>query len=616
MINKVIFAILHPRQIIKLTRRLIYIKIKARKFQPNHQVKKLRFDILSTDFFLKTDFSKFKDIKTADKILAGNLNIYSSTKLRVGKKIDWHKNYVSGYIWPKNKFYQDIKYDYPLGTDIKNPWEVSRFQQMLTVGAAYQKTKNEKYVQYFVDQVTDWIKNNPIYYGVNWKCTMEVAIRATNWLLAYDLFRKSAKLKKETKFYQLFAGSLAEHGDYIFHNLENLGIRSNHYMSDLVGLIWLGLLAPNLPNSQKWLEFSLKEFEKEVLHQFYLDGVNFEASTSYHRLVLELVAYTVCLCHKHRIKFSRQFYLRLKKAFEFTTHCVKPNGEAPQFGDNDSGRLFIFADYFNWQSLDHRYLVNLAHFLFPKNQLFCSQPLQPECWWLNIKIPKKSLKNYVKYFPQGQILIVNKWNWYLAIIAGDIGQDGNGGHAHNDTGSFELSYKGKKFIIDPGTYVYTSNPKQRNKFRSIAQHSVFAIKNQEFHKFVKGNLFGLENGDGPEAKFRNKKSEILFSVRYSDKKLQRTFKIDPKSVKILDQIKFKTQHQLNQNLILARKVKTKINQNKNTLSNQGIKLYLKIYQPKLEKIEISKAYNQKIKSNKITNSIKSNKKSHEIKIYG
>jgi len=198
-------------------------------------------DIKSINLNIKEDKEL---IANANKILGGNLNLYSSTRLRVGKKINWHKDYLSGYQWPKNKFFQEIEYQYPLGTDIKNPWEISRFQQMPTLGLAYQKTKNEKYTQYFVDQTRDWIKQNPVYFGINWKCPMEVAIRACNWLLAYNLFRNSKLLNKKSKFYKIFAGSLKEHGDYIFQNLENLGVKIKSLFCQFGGINLVGIALP------------------------------------------------------------------------------------------------------------------------------------------------------------------------------------------------------------------------------------------------------------------------------------------------------------------------------------------------------------------------------------
>ena len=45
------------------------------------------------------------------------------------------------------------------------------------------------YVREFRNQILDFCATNPPRFGVNWRCTMDVAIRVANWVLTYDLFR-------------------------------------------------------------------------------------------------------------------------------------------------------------------------------------------------------------------------------------------------------------------------------------------------------------------------------------------------------------------------------------------------------------------------------------------
>jgi len=79
---------------------------------------------------------------------------------------------------------------------------------------------------------------------------------------------------------------------------------------------------------------------------------------------------------------------------------------------------------------------------------------------------------------------------YLAIRCGSIGQNGNGGHAHNDNLSFELNVKGRDFIVDGGSYLYTPLPKIRNQFRSTSAHNTLAIDGLEQNRWGNG-LRGL-----------------------------------------------------------------------------------------------------------------------------
>ena len=59
---------------------------------------------------------------------------------------------------------------------------------------------------------------------------------------------------------------------------------------------------------------------------------------------------------------------------------------------------------------------------------------------------------------------------YLAVRCGPVGQEGNGGHAHNDQLALELQIDGEDWISDAGTYLYTPSPSLRNRYRSVAAH--------------------------------------------------------------------------------------------------------------------------------------------------
>ncbi len=97
---------------------------------------------------------------------------------------------------------------------------------------------------------------------------MEVALRAMNLLAAFETFRHSPQLIAD--FLSFFLQLLQRHGNYIRRNLEFSYIAtSNHYLSDVVGLLWLGLLLPELRDAGEWRDFGLdqmlREMDKQVL---------------------------------------------------------------------------------------------------------------------------------------------------------------------------------------------------------------------------------------------------------------------------------------------------------------------------------------------------------------
>jgi hypothetical protein len=116
----------------------------------------------------------------------------------------------SGYRWSAKKFYKDIKFGDKPGVDVKVPWGLSRMQHLPQLTLLYSSyhdknssIKYNKYSQEFRNQILDFISTNPVGYGVNWACPMDVAIRAINWLVSYDIFSFSG-VKYDSEFKIIF----------------------------------------------------------------------------------------------------------------------------------------------------------------------------------------------------------------------------------------------------------------------------------------------------------------------------------------------------------------------------------------------------------------------------
>jgi hypothetical protein len=73
-------------------------------------------------------------------------------------------------------------------------------------------------------------------------------------------------------------------------------------------------------------------------------------------------------------------------------------------------------------------------------------------------------------YPEFGVFLYRAKRFSLAIRCGSIGQNGVGGHAHNDQLSIELNVDGEDWITDPGTYLYTPIPERRDEYRSVRAH--------------------------------------------------------------------------------------------------------------------------------------------------
>jgi hypothetical protein len=211
---------------------------------------------------------------------------------------------------------------------------------------------------------------------------MEIAIRACNWIWAYWVFRDDPAWTED--FNRKFLKSIWQHGWYIEHNIEDKGgIRTNHYLSNIVGLLFIGTMFPQFTDAGRWKAFGIRELARCMEEMVFPDGVSFENSTAYHRLVLELFAYSAILCQKNNIELPEPFWVRLEKMFEFSMHCIRPDGRMPMIGDSDDGRFFIISNYYDWDRWDFRYLLSIGAVLFDRSDFkMVARKMHEEIFWL------------------------------------------------------------------------------------------------------------------------------------------------------------------------------------------------------------------------------------------
>jgi len=372
-----------------------------------------------------------------------------------GEEIEWRRDPLSNYVWPL-EYHRDIKLMRADGSDVRVLWELNRLGHFLTLARAYSLTKDERYAAEFFAQLRSWIEQNPYGRGPNWACAMEVALRAMNLMAAFETFRHSPQLNSD--FLSFFLQLLQQHGDYIRNNLEFSHIAtSNHYLSDVVGLLWLGLLLPELRDAEEWRDFGLAETLREMDKQVLADGADFEASTGYHRFVTELFLYSFMLCRANEVDIEKRYWIRLRQMLLYIRAYLRPDGFAPLIGDTDSGQVLPFV---RRRADDHAYLLEIGARVLDDPEL---------------KTPCVNSQA----FPEAGTYIMRDGDLYLCFNASGPGLNGRGSHGHNDALSIEVSAGGRAFIVDPGTYVYSADLERRHQFRSTAYHSTVQIDGLE-----------------------------------------------------------------------------------------------------------------------------------------
>ena len=87
---------------------------------------------------------------------------------------------------------------------------------------------------------------------------------------------------------------------------------------------------------------------------------------------------------------------------------------------------------------------------------------------------------------------------HAVVRCGDVGQNGNGGHAHNDTLSFELSLDGRPLRPRLGDLRLHVRPAGAERVPGTAAHSTVVVAGEEINPIDPTRLFELEQASTPK----------------------------------------------------------------------------------------------------------------------
>jgi hypothetical protein len=367
----------------------------------------------------------------------------------------WRRDPLSNAVWGL-EYHADVEVYRPGGPDIRVLWELNRMGHAVTLAWAYDIAKDEAYAESFFSHLETWIAQNPYGRGANWNCAMEVALRAINLLAAFDIFRRSnaCTANRLTLILQLFD----QHGRFILDNNEfSYLVTSNHYLSDVIGLFWIGIMLPELEHSSEWREFGLREMLREMDKQILPDGGHFEASTGYHKFVTEMLLCSFLLAKNNGIEIPQKYWNKLSAMLEYVRAILRPDGRAPLIGDADGSQIVPAVKR---DADDMAYLLGLGAIVFDETDI-------------------KTAAMESVAFPDAGSYVMRDGDLYLHFNANDSGIHGRGSHGHNDALSIEVSPFQRAFIIDPGSHVYNLDRGSRHLFRSTAYHSSVMIDGVE-----------------------------------------------------------------------------------------------------------------------------------------
>jgi len=419
-------------------------------------------------------------IDEANRILSGELKYFSHTWYQVGFPPDWHADPVSGIKLDSQKHWSEIS-DVP-GVDIKYIWEPSRFGMVYPLVRAYGSTRDEKYAQAFWNLIQSWAESNPPNMGPNWKDGQEAALRLMAWTFGFYAFTESPSTTPERV--GQFVVMVAAHAERIYKNIDYaISTHSNHTISEGFGLWLVGILFPELQDSEKYLSLGRNLLEQEAAEQIFPDGTYSMYSLNYHRFILHMYLYATRLGELNNNPFSETLKKRIGKSIEYLPRLIDPEtGQMPAYGSND-GALVLPLN--NCDFTDYRPLLQLGSYVNKREFLFEPGPWDEDIFWLygekSSEIKGARVRDEGQAgFPYGGTYILRNSNSKAILRCTDHGSR----PSHADQLHVDLWIRGQNITCDAGTYLYSGDGIWRNGLAHTSVHNTVTVDHLDQMKML------------------------------------------------------------------------------------------------------------------------------------
>ncbi len=374
-----------------------------------------------------------------------------------------------------------IDWEYKPGVDQEYVYQFNRHRCFITLGQAYQLTKDEKYAKCYVDMLTDWISRNPFFYGdketehrmgTTWRI-LDAGFRGEYWTKAFYYFVDSPYMTDEV--IEAYEDCVHRHCEYImamhspYRLISNWGVIENH------GLFMFATSLPKSKTTAHYIEAALGHLEKLCRMAIMPDGVEWEQSPSYHNEVLKDLLDVILIAKRNRIGVPKALYQTTRRMAAADVVWQKPDHHEFMTGDSDDMDIGQF-------------LCRAAcTFLEPIFKYGASKKPDYETVW---DYGAAGIKDYealtakepdfisASLSDTGNHYLRSDWSRNANLLHFHCGTIG-AGHGHSDQLHVDLVAQGEDVLVDSGRYTYVYNEKRR-EYKDPTAHNTVTVDNEFF----------------------------------------------------------------------------------------------------------------------------------------
>jgi len=311
--------------------------------------------------------------------------------------------------------------------------------------------------------------------------SLEVGIRTfSTWNTTYDRLLLTDIMTPA--FHAKLAVSLYEHAKVlrVMSPLFWPKANHNHYIHEMLGLLEIACLFPELTESEAWRAFAIAELGRCADNQFTPEGGQVEGCPGYHSGCLHMFFSLVQVSRDFGLTLPERLMQVLRRAAEYVLYTVTPDGKWASIGDTPitEGGSHTAREYYQcFGALEDMRKIFAIH---PKHD-----PLAiPEAVQAEARAYAQSAEggdNFQRAL--GQYMARTDWtpngSYFMFVCNTPV----NNGHTHQDPMSFVLHLKGDPVVIDPSYFAYRNCP-ERKLFKSPEYHSCLTFDNKPPFEFT------------------------------------------------------------------------------------------------------------------------------------
>lgn len=430
-----------------------------------------------------------------------------------GDRPNWHYRPGSGTVAEASSrpWWETADFDAQRG-DIKDLWEVSRFNWVLALGQRAAQGDTVSLAQLNA-WLADWLEHNPPYTGYNWKCGQEAAIRVMHLAMAALILAQANPPPPGLRaLVRVHLARIRPTVAYAVAQDNNHGICEAAAL--FIGGAWLSQADGNR-EARAWMEQGRRQLEERAARLIADDGGFSMYSVMYHREFLDALSMAEIWRRAQGLAaFSARYRDKASRAAAWLAACVHPrSGDAPNIGANDGTRLLPLTDT---DYRDFRPSVQLASVLFCDARAYgetgsWDAPLH----WLDIPLPDAVLPAArPRLYDQSGLAVLRGRTEDVQVFVRFPRYRFRPSHA--DPLHVDLWLGGRNVLRGPGSYRYHTEPEWLDYFPGVAAHNTIQFDDLEAMPRLGRFLFGdwLRLASGPVLEERPDRQDFGAGYRH------------------------------------------------------------------------------------------------------